>query len=647
MTARAATPCWRHPACVGRVPARSAKRQGRFRGGEARGRGGESMTAPLVRFTPAGGGTFTRASEASYYTQPPNETGGFLAWAASNVIREDRRDGVAGGYLFEPSRTNYARYSEALDDAAWVKTACSISSAAGVAPDGEADCRTISFTADAAAECRQLISSTANSSSYMTSFWARHKTGSGNIRLSVTDRAGVVVTSADQPISQTWKMINPIATVPFYLNWGVAGPGTPSVAIVNGSAGAAQDVEIWGVQVEFISSANTAAPASYIRTVAAAVTRAADLLVFASSPSTMRGGRWTMRIAPTYANTDTNTGGVTGQHTVFGFHATNDDAMKAEGATLGAYVGGTNRFTKAVGTYSRDQIHTHTVDLPSAKITIAGYTTNDGVGAVGLVPTFADGYLSVGSRAGVASTAWTGRIWEPVAIQPTPSVLGFDNFSSSKFFNGGALIPGDAAGFGVALAVHVRSTPSGAADYLIMSGSGAIRGWSLRMGAGPALSFQVANGVGALILSPTSAIGAADIGKTLLFVGVFTGAVVRLYRAGVQVGAGTAIVGYTPPTGADVTSIGISNTGEANSLRWCGAVVFTGVPTLADIAAWGEATKAAGAVQQMGGAGVVNTNRWRPIDSPTAPNPWVDDIGSLSVPRTGIIVPVPFTPAWE
>lgn len=77
--------------------------------------------------------TFTRSSTATYF-----DAQGVLRTAASGVPRIDH-DPVTGeckGLLIEEARTNLLTYSEQLDNAAWVKTNCTVISNAEVAPDG-------------------------------------------------------------------------------------------------------------------------------------------------------------------------------------------------------------------------------------------------------------------------------------------------------------------------------------------------------------------------------------------------------------------------------------------------------------------------------------------------------------------------------
>lgn len=354
---------------------------------------------PLVSFLPGGGGTFTRASEASYYTQPPNTTGNFLAWAANNVLRvNDMRDGIPGGALFEQSAINRCLWSEDLTNVVWTKTGCSISGSLVTAPDGAVDCNVVQFTASAAATCSQLIGGTADATTYVARFWVR-KASPGNVRISYLLRDGTTAVTADKTVGTTWTLVEDSRS------WGT-GATPPSFAIQNDAAGTAQDVEVWGGH---IVAAALQGLTSYIRTTSAVVTRSADLLTYTSVPLAMRSGRFTYRTSPVYSGVVSGSG--TG-YAIFAMSAALSTYVTGNGGCQ-AKINGVDQFAKVAGSFNANQILTQVVDLAAAVWTISGYTTNNGAGAAGTPTVFADGYLSVGSRATV--TAFNGRIWEPYA----------------------------------------------------------------------------------------------------------------------------------------------------------------------------------------------------------------------------------------
>ena len=75
--------------------------------------------------------TFTRASSATRV----NESG-LIEIVASGVPRIDYLDNADGHLLLEPSRTNLFSYSNDFSNAAWTKSAVTMTSASSISPDG-------------------------------------------------------------------------------------------------------------------------------------------------------------------------------------------------------------------------------------------------------------------------------------------------------------------------------------------------------------------------------------------------------------------------------------------------------------------------------------------------------------------------------
>lgn len=379
---------------------RTGGRGGMRRGGEG------APAAPLVRFV-GGGGTFTRASEASYYTAPPSTTGGFLAWAASNTIREDKIDGVSGGYLFEPAKTNLCLYSEAIDNAAWTLSLSTIAGGSTTAPDGDVDCKTLQLQANAASKIYQAnLAGTADATTYITSVWVRKPAGAGNVRITYLLRDATAPLTADKAVGTTWTRIEDARS------WGT-GATVPSIGIQNATAGTAQDVEVWGWQVEssVVSGGVRNLPSSHVRTTSAAVTRAADDLSFATTPITLLSGRYTFRFAPNYS-----TGESTTSSAYFTTGTTFNGIDSRTGiSTLSAQLANVVKIAGPAITFTRNLVMTATIDLAAALITITGATTGSGTGAPGVAVSHTQAILYVG-KFNTASTFYAGgRIWEPYA----------------------------------------------------------------------------------------------------------------------------------------------------------------------------------------------------------------------------------------
>lgn len=370
-----------------------ARRLAGARGGR---RGAVYQQQPLVRFAD---GTFTRASEGSYYLAPPGGAGStFIAWSSSNVLRYDAVDGTPLA-LFEGPQTNLCEYSEDLNQASWTKTGASISGTTATAPDGEADCNTVAFTASAADSVMRTVSGTADNQQYLTTVFARRTSGSGNVRIRIVNRAGTESLSTNLAISTTWTRVE------YAVNWGT-GATTPEVGIINSSAGGVQDVEVWGFQVH-ASTADGAFPTSYIRTTNGSATRSLDLLTFASMPQVMATGSYRFSYRPLYSTAQR-----TALSIVFCPSSTVDVGIGTSGGAVVAWNTPTTHFSKTC-TWGRNQAITATPDLSAFTMTVAGALTGDGVGTAGTNPSFGTAHLRVGST--VALRYAFARIGEPYA----------------------------------------------------------------------------------------------------------------------------------------------------------------------------------------------------------------------------------------
>ena len=356
---------------------------------------------PYVRWSD---GTFTRTSEGSYYTQAPGGAGStFIAWAGSNVLRYDAIDGTPLA-LFEGSQTNLCNYSEDLNQASWTKTGASISGTTATAPDGDADCNTVAFTASASDSVMRTVTGTADNTSYVTTVFARRTSGSGNVRLRVLKRDGVASLSADLAISTTWTRLE------YVVNWGT-GATTPEVGIINDAAGTAQSVEVWGFDVKSAATVGSFA-SSYIRTTNGSATRNADVLTYASAPQVMATGKWRAEIRPLRASSETVN--PTGGNSMFHFAAAAESFVGLTTTSANAISVGATAFTKGSLVYSRHQPITLTPDCASFTMTVAGATSGDGTGAIGTNPSYGTAYLRIGSSYTGARVAYA-RIGEPYA----------------------------------------------------------------------------------------------------------------------------------------------------------------------------------------------------------------------------------------
>ncbi len=184
---------------------------------------------------------------------------------------------------------------------------------------------------------------------------------------------------------------------------------------------------------------------------------------------------------------------------------------------------------------------------------------------------------------------------------------------SNRYVAGSTGEPGAAGGFGFATFLKIESQSVSSATREIYSNDiSATSGYALRtLTTNATLSWTAVNAALANVTSSAYTIASGDVGKWMHVCGVYdlTGTKLRLYVAGVQVGSGTTMVGYTPATAALQIGRRANNTLGADNIGWSGAVTFTGIPTVTDIAAHYTAAKYERKLGVMGGTGVTMTHR--------------------------------------
>jgi hypothetical protein len=253
---------------------------------------GGSGDAPAIDWNFAGGVmpsalTFSRASTATYYN-----AAGTLVTAASGSPRltYDPVTHSALGLLVEEQRTNLLTYSEALDNAAWVKNGgASITANVSTAPDGTvtADRLTVvtgasdslespgvSITSGTAytATARLLLGTSATVTLNMSNAaaWSGGVNPSATVNLSTGAITGVAAntTAKVETLPGGWFAVSITATA--------AATTTSSLRVVPVSS--ASTTSVWGLQLEAGAFAT-----SYIPTGAASATRAADVVTCSGS----------------------------------------------------------------------------------------------------------------------------------------------------------------------------------------------------------------------------------------------------------------------------------------------------------------------------------------------------------------------------
>jgi len=202
---------------------------------------------------------FTRASSGTTVNQS-----GLIETVGSGIPRIDFQGNTKGALLLEPSRTNLITYSEDFSNAAWNKGTGTIIENVSISPDGtlSADKFTSATTASFAF-LSETMSANA-SQTYTYSIWIKKVSGSGVLKLAISDVILATTTSAN--ISLTTEFVRYSFTI---ASGDLSNTGLIGVGFINMMSG--DVIEVWGAQLEQGTYAT-----SYIPTSGSAVTRVAD-----------------------------------------------------------------------------------------------------------------------------------------------------------------------------------------------------------------------------------------------------------------------------------------------------------------------------------------------------------------------------------
>lgn len=242
------------------------------------------MRVIIPNATPTSG-TFARSTTATYVAED-----GVLMYSGGNQPRY--QDGLL---MLEAAGSNELTYSEALDNAAWVKVRTTITANATAAPDGATTAdKVVEDTATGAHHCNRSVSFTGGVTYTLSAFFKAEERTKGNIRLgngAVGFNGGIADCAfdllAETAIKGGFGLSAGITALAggWFRVWitGTAdSTGSDNAAVLflsNGTTGTytgdgVSGMYVWGAQLEV-----GAAPSSYIpRTGAGAATRGADAL---------------------------------------------------------------------------------------------------------------------------------------------------------------------------------------------------------------------------------------------------------------------------------------------------------------------------------------------------------------------------------
>jgi hypothetical protein len=223
------------------------------------------------------GYSFTRASDG-YYT---NSDGTLTLFGSGALRRGDR------GVLIEGARTNLLVRSQEFDNAAWVKSNATVTANVGAAPDGTTTADQVTATgADGYIIPSSSLFAAAGGATFVYSVFAKAGTAT-TITLLLGATANYVGTfNLSTGVASTSSANTTVSMTNAGSGWyrcvltcaAVASIGYAEAQI--GRVASGLTFSLWGAQLEQASFQS-----SYIPTVAAAATRAADSLVYTAGVS--------------------------------------------------------------------------------------------------------------------------------------------------------------------------------------------------------------------------------------------------------------------------------------------------------------------------------------------------------------------------
>lgn len=336
-------------------------------------------------------GTFSRSSTAWAL-----DSDGTLQEYLANELRTEYRSGT-GLYLLEGEQTNLLTRSEEFDHADWTSSAgIALTANSDIAPDGATTADTVEDTTTGNENIAQGFS-LANENTHTVSIFVKKDNDESRFPgLLVRDLdagsniLGQMNTKTGETAVELGSATQHTELVGDYWRWsmtftpGPAGnnhhfriyPARGTTLGVN-DANATGSIVVWGAQLE-----ESTFPTSYIKTVSATATRAADSLTFTAAevPSQIENGVWSVDVYP-YFSSDENPNSINEGTIAFYDTDTGEDLkiIMNDGQVLVRESG--DDFTVFMNhscTWSRHQKLTLIIDFVNETVKFEGFTTGNG-----------------------------------------------------------------------------------------------------------------------------------------------------------------------------------------------------------------------------------------------------------------------------
>jgi hypothetical protein len=360
-----------------------------------------AVAGPLLDMTL--GGTFTRASSATYLTGT-----GTIGLAAIDVRRmEDRGEGEGALLLLEGAHTNLLSNSSAINS--WTAgSGVTITANDVAAPDGTTTADRMAMSGTTSFSNFQTIAVAAGK--YTASLWAKAY-DAGNI--GKTFRFGgksstTVIYKVTSTLAATWTRYQDSRntsggatnTFPVYDNRANEPEGGGVDAALP-----AYTAHVWGHQLEARGFAS-----SLVHTTTSSATAAADVLEFSTGYSaTLLSGRWRVeKVCPRFSSANMASGDT---YVLFSFGGANDVIQIRHNGTaviVEVKQGGAVKVASSAITFSQHQPLDLTFDSAAGEITVAGATTGNGT-TTATSWTMTNATLRVGAVQGTGASPFFGR----------------------------------------------------------------------------------------------------------------------------------------------------------------------------------------------------------------------------------------------